>query len=526
MATASVTQDRPRSDVNPWLIAATVMLATFMEVLDTSVANVSLPHIAGSLSAGVDESTWVLTSYLVSNAIVLPLTGWLSNVFGRKQFYMACVAIFTISSFLCGLAPSLGSLVFFRILQGAGGGGLQPISQAILVDSFPREKQGMAMAVYGMGVIVAPTIGPTLGGWITDNFTWRWIFFINIPVGILSILMTTLLITNPPYAIKKRLRIDYIGIAFLSLGVGFLQIVLDKGQRDDWFGSNFIIWATVIALIGIVGVIVWELNQKDPIIDLHLLKERNFAVAVFTMYILGFVLYGTTVLLPILLQTLLGYTAMQSGLVLLPGGVFMMMVMPFVGWSLGKFEARWLVIVGLLITSLGLFMMGSHFDLQMGEKTPVLTWIVSRFGVAFLFVPINVIAFYYVAPQKTNDATGLINLARNIGGSMGISFVTTLLDRGAQKNQSLLAAHITATNYRFQAVIQAMTQHFIQAGESAAQARRLALRMFYATLQGQATMLSFLRDFRIMGYVCLGMIPFMLILKKARPGKRPAMPAH
>ncbi|HEU5411699.1 MAG TPA: DHA2 family efflux MFS transporter permease subunit [Candidatus Acidoferrales bacterium] len=526
MATFSLPQERPRSEVNPWLIAATVMLATFMEVLDTSVANVSLPHIAGSLSSGVDESTWVLTSYLVSNAIVLPLTGWLSNVFGRKRFYMACVAIFTLSSFLCGLAPSLGALVFFRVLQGAGGGGLQPISQAILVDSFPREKQGMAMAIYGMGVVVAPTIGPTLGGWITDNFTWRWIFFINIPVGILSILMTSLLISNPAHQIKKRLRIDYIGIAFLSVGVGFLQIVLDKGQRDDWFGSPFIVWATVVALIGIVGVIVWELNQKDPVIDLRLLKERNFAVAVFTMYILGFVLYGTTVLLPILLQTLLGYTAMQSGVVLLPGGIFMMMIMPVVGFMLGKFEARWLVVVGLLITSSGLFMMGSHFDLQMGEKTPILVWIVSRFGVAFLFVPINVIAFYYVAPQKTNDATGLINLARNVGGSMGISFVTTLLDRGAQKNQSLLAAHITATNFQFQNVIQSMMQHFIQAGQSAVQAKQLAFRMFYATLQGQAMMLSFLRDFRIMGYVCLGMIPFMFILKKAKPGKGHRGPAH
>jgi MFS transporter, DHA2 family, multidrug resistance protein len=519
MATFSLTQDRAREDVNPWLIAATVMLATFMEVLDTSVANVSLPHIAGSLSAGVDESTWVLTSYLVSNAIVLPLTGWLSNVFGRKQFYMACVAIFTISSFLCGLAPSLGALVVFRIIQGAGGGGLQPISQAILVDSFPREKQGMAMAIYGMGVVVAPTIGPTLGGWITDNFTWRWIFFINIPVGILSILMTSLLIKNPATQVRKKLSIDYVGIGFLSLGVGFLQVVLDKGQRDDWFGSNFIIWATVLAVIGIVGVIVWELHQKDPVIDLHLLKERNFSVAVFTMYILGFVLYGTTVLLPILLQTLLGYTAMQSGLVLLPGGVIMMMAMPAVGWLLGKVEARWLVVAGLIITGSGLFMMGTHFDLQMGMATPVLVWIVSRFGVAFLFVPINVIAFYYVLPHKTNDATGLINLARNVGGSMGISFVTTLLDRGAQKNQKLLVAHITPMNYRFEAAIQGMAQQLMAAGQSATHALQSAEQMFYSALQNQAMMLSFIRDFRIMGYVCMGMIPFMFILKKAKPGQ-------
>ncbi len=524
MATLALPRERTH-EVNPWLIAATVMLATFMEVLDTSVANVSLPHIAGSLSAGVDESTWVLTSYLVSNAIVLPLTGWLSNVFGRKQFYMACVAIFTVSSFLCGLAPSLGMLVFFRVLQGAGGGGLQPISQAILVDHFPREKQGMAMAVYGMGVVVAPTIGPTLGGWITDDFTWRWIFFINIPVGILSILMTSLLIKNPAHQEKRKLKIDYIGLGLLSVGVGFLQVVLDKGQRDDWFGSHFIEWATIVAVIAIVGVIIWELRQKEPMVDLRLLKERNFAIAVFTMYILGFVLYGTTVLLPILLQTELGYTAMQSGLVLLPGGVCMMMIMPLVGWGLGKFEARWLVVVGLLITGTGLFLMGSHFDLQMGMQTPVLVWIVSRFGVAFLFVPINVIAFYYVDKLKTNDATGLINLARNIGGSMGISFVTTLLDRGGQSNQVTLSAHITAMNQYFQAAMQGMAQRLIAAGSSATEAMQQAQAMFYRTLQNQATMLSFIQDFRIMGYICMAMIPVMFILKKTRPG-RPRGMAH
>jgi len=517
MATFALPRERIQ-DVNPWLIAITVMLATFMEVLDTSVANVSLPHIAGSLSAGVDESTWVLTSYLVSNAIVLPLTGWLSNVFGRKQFYMTCVAVFTISSFLCGLAPSLPMLVFFRVIQGAGGGGLQPISQAILVDSFPREKQGMAMAVYGMGVVVAPTIGPTLGGWITDSFTWRWIFFINIPIGIISILMTTMLIKNPPYMKKLRLRIDYIGIAFLSVGLGFLQVVLDKGQRDDWFGSHFIVWASIIGAAGLIGAVIWELLQKEPVVDLHLLKERNFAVAVFTMYILGFVLYGTTVLLPILMQTLMGYSAMQSGLVLLPGGAIMIAILPIVGFLLGKFEARWLVVVGLAITASGLFMM-SHFDLQMGMWTLVTVWIVSRAGVAFLFVPINVIAFYFVAPKKTNDATGLINLARNIGGSMGISFVTTLLDRGAQKHQAILSGHITSLTPGFQNQIHALAQRLIAAGSSPIEALRQAERMFYGVIQQQAMMLSFIDDFRIMAYICLAMIPVMFILKRAKPGR-------
>jgi DHA2 family multidrug resistance protein len=358
--------------VNPWIIAITVMLATFMEVLDTSIANVALPHIAGSLSAGVDESTWVLTSYLVSNAIVLPLTGWFSTMFGRKRFYMGCVVVFTVSSFLCGLAPNLVLLVIFRIVQGAGGGGLQPVSQAILVESFDRRRQGMAMAVYGMGVVVAPIIGPTLGGWITDNFTWRWIFFINIPVGILSILMTSAFVADPSYLVRKTfrtgLKIDFFGLGLLSVGLGFAQVVLDKGQREDWFGSNFIVWCTVICVIGLVGAVIWELKQKDPIVDFHLLKDRNFAVATLTMFALGVVLYGTTVLLPILVQTLMGYTAELSGLVLSPGAVITMLTMPLVGRLLARFEARWLVVVGLVTLSVGMFELSS-LNLQTDFKT-------------------------------------------------------------------------------------------------------------------------------------------------------------
>src|SRR6185437_3508105 len=350
--TASAAQRADASpEINPWLIAATVMIATFMEVLDTSVANVSLPHIAGSLSASVDESTWVLTSYLVSNAIVLPLTGWFSTLFGRKRFDIGCVVVFTLSSLLCGLAPTLPMLVLFRVIQGAGGGGLQPISQAILVDSFPRDKQGMAMAMYGMGVVVAPTIGPTLGGWITDNYSWRWIFFLNVPVGIIAVMMTLVLIVDPAHLVRKTfksgLKIDFLGLGLLSVGLGFMQIVLDKGEHDDWFGSHFIVWATVIALSALVALVIWELAIKDPVIDLRLLKDRNFLISAFMMYVLGVVLYGTTVLLPILLQTLMGYTAMESGLVLLPGGLLLLMIMPMVGVLLGRFEPRWLVIFGL-----------------------------------------------------------------------------------------------------------------------------------------------------------------------------------
>ncbi|HEX5483757.1 MAG TPA: DHA2 family efflux MFS transporter permease subunit, partial [Terriglobia bacterium] len=454
-AEAVATKADWKPDINPWIIAMTVMLATFMEVLDTSIANVALPHIAGSLSSSVDESTWVLTSYLVSNAIVLPLTGWFSTLFGRKRFYMACVAIFTVSSFLCGLAPSLGALVVLRVIQGAGGGGLQPVSQAILVESFEQKQQGMAMAVYGMGVVVAPIIGPTLGGWITDNYSWRWIFFINIPVGILALLLTSMLIKDPPYLVRKGLKdglkIDFIGLGLLSVGLGFLQIMLDKGQTDDWFGSHFIVISAILAVIGLVGVVIWELRQKEPIIDLRLLKDKNFAVSTFTMFALGVVLYGTTVLLPILVQTLMGYTAELSGLVLSPGAVITMFSMPLVGWLLSRYEARWLVVVGLLILALGMYEL-AHINLTVSFWTLVLIWCISRGGLGFLFVPINVMAFYFVPREKTNNATGLINVARNIGGSVGISLVTTLQVRRAEMHQNILVSHVTPYDNTYQSM--------------------------------------------------------------------------
>src|SRR5579871_5849203 len=350
----------PKADINPWVIAGVVMLATFMEVLDTSVANVALPHIAGNLSSSIDETTWVLTGYLVANAIVLPLSGWFSTLFGRKRFYMTCVLLFTVSSAMCGLAPSLPILIICRVIQGLGGGALQPVSQAILRENFPREKQGMAMAIYGMGVVLAPVVGPTLGGWITDNFTWRWIFLINIPVGICSLLFTTLLIFDPPYLARKSwpgLRIDYIGLGLLATGLGALEIMLDEGQRNDWFSSHGIVAAAVIAVAALVSVVFWELRQKDPVIDLHLLKERNFAISTFAMFALGFVLYGSTMALPLFLQTLLGYTATQSGMALSPGGLAIMIMMPIVGLLLSRYEARWLVIFGLLVSAFGLYQM-------------------------------------------------------------------------------------------------------------------------------------------------------------------------
>lgn len=517
-----------KPDINPWIIAMTVMLATFMEVLDTSIANVALPHIAGSLSASVDESTWVLTSYLVSNAIVLPLTGWFSTLFGRKRFYMGCVAIFTVSSFLCGLAPSLGTLVILRVIQGAGGGGLQPVSQAILVESFEQEQQGMAMAVYGMGVVVAPIIGPTLGGWITDNYSWRWIFFINIPVGIFALLLTSMLIKDPPYLLRKGLKdglkIDFIGLGLLSVGLGFLQIMLDKGQTDDWFGSHFIVMCTILAVIGLVGVVIWELRQKEPIIDLRLLKDKNFAVSTFTMFALGVVLYGTTVLLPVLVQTLMGYTAELSGLVLSPGAVITMFTMPLVGWLLSRYEARWLVVFGLLILATGMYEL-AHINLTVSFWTLVLIWCISRGGLGFLFVPINVMAFYFVPREKTNNATGLINVARNIGGSVGISLVTTLQARRAEVHQNILVSHVTPYDSTYQSMLHGAASMLQSAGSSASEALSQAHMLIYGELRRQAAMLGYIDVFWLLAVTCLAMIPLMFLMKKMRPQKG-RMPVH
>jgi DHA2 family multidrug resistance protein len=511
---------RQNGETHPWIIAFTVMLAIFMEVLDTSVANVALPHIAGNLSAGVDESTWVLTSYLVSNAIVLPLTGWFSTIFGRKRFYMTCVVIFTFSSMLCGLAPSLPLLVFFRVLQGAGGGALQPISQAILLESFPKHKRGMAMAIFGMGVVLAPIIGPTLGGWITDSYSWRWIFLINIPVGVLSLVLTLFLIFDPPYLVRKTLgegmRIDYIGIGLLSVGLGFLQVVLDKGEREDWFSSNFIIWCAVVAGVGLLGAVVWELRQDDPAVDFHLLKERNFLIATMTMFMLGCVLYGSTALLPIFLQTLLGYTALLSGLVLSPGGILVVILLPVVGKLLTRVESRWLVVFGLSLMALSLFHM-AHFNLDIDFRTAMMARVYQSAGMAFLFVPINVMAFYYIPKQKINNATGIINLARNIGGSVGIAGVVTMLARRAQFHQAVLVSHLTPLDSAYQGMLKGAQQLMMAQGSDAVSASNRAQGMAYGLLMRHASMLAFLDDFWLMAVFILAIIPFMFLMKKARP---------
>jgi DHA2 family multidrug resistance protein len=521
MSTAALTMNPAeewRPAVNPWIIAIAVTLATFMEVLDTSIANVALPHIAGSLSAGQDESTWVLTSYLVSNAIVLPLSGWLSSIVGRKRFYMGCVALFTVSSFLCGFAPNLPALIIFRILQGAGGGGLQPSEQAILADTFPPAKRGMAFAVYGIAVVMAPAIGPTLGGWITDNYSWRWIFFVNIPVGIFSLLLTSRLIQDPPYFKRRKLsetKIDYIGLGFVALGLGALQIVLDKGQRDDWFESNFILILAIVAAASILFVIWWEWRHKDPIIDLHLFRDRTFAVSNLLMFMLGFALLGSTLLLPLFLQTLMGYTAELSGMALSPGGFVIMICMPIVGWLLSRYDARYLLLFGLAMLSFSLFHM-TNFNLEIDFRTAVLARMLQAVGLAFLFVPINTSAYAYLPREKNNAASGLMNLARNIGGSVGISFVTTMLDRRSQKHMSDLMSHLSSSNAQFQATLRGMAQQFVSHGSSPVDAQRRAYAMIQNAVQRQATMLSYLDNFHILGYAILAMIPMVFLMKKTR----------
>ena len=509
----------PDGRINPWVIALTVTLATFMEVLDTSIANVSLPHIAGNLSAGEDQSTWVLTSYLVSNAIILPLSGWFSGLLGRKRFYMLCVALFTVSSFLCGLAPSLSVLVLFRILQGAGGGGLQPSEQAILNDTFPLEKRGMAFAVYGIAVVVAPTIGPWLGGWITDNFSWRWVFYINVPVGIVSLLLTSLLVRDPPYMKKANLRagfrIDYIGIGLISLGLGSMQIILDKGQRDDWFASDFIIGFFALMLVGIIAGIVWEWREKEPVVDLKMLKDRNFAIATLAMFFLGFVLYASTVLIPQLLQQLLGYTAQLAGMALSPGGAVIMCMMPIVGILVSKVDTRILITFGCLVSSLALFVMAG-WDLGLDFRHAVQARMLQGFGLAFLFIPINVAAFAFVPKEKTNMGTGIINLARNVGASVGIAFVTTMLDRRAQFHIARLTERANELSGAYHQALHGIESRLVSVGSTAAHASAQAQAMVYGTIERQAAMLAFLDDFKMLGIVFFAVIPILLLLKKPR----------
>ena len=505
---------------NCWAVGLTVTIATFMEVLDTSIANVALPHIAGSLSASIDESTWVLSSYLIANAIVLPLSAWISDRVGRKRFYMTCVTLFTISSLCCGLATSLPMLIFFRVLQGLGGGGLAPSEQAILADTFPPRLRGAGFALYGMAVVLAPAIGPTLGGYITDHFSWHWIFFINLPVGVLSLFLTSAMVEDPPHVLEAKVRtrgkpVDYIGFGLIALGLGSLEVVLDKGQEDNWFSSPFIVTFAILAVIGVTYFIVWEWNEEHPILELRLLKNPNLAVANGLMFALGAVLFGTTVLIPEYLQTVMGYTAENAGMVLSPGGFTVMICMPIVGQLVSKVDARWLIAFGFIVLALALVHMTSIYP-GIDFRTAMFYRIYQSIGLAFLFVPINTISFVNIPPSQGNQVSAMINLFRNLGGSVGISFLTTMLARRAQVHQTYLAAHTSAANLA--SALGGAKGILFKAGSSLPDAARQANAQIYGSLQQQSVALAYIDTIEILSICCVIALPLILFARRNRPG--------
>ena len=508
---------------NPWRVALTVTLATFMEVMDTSIANVALPHIAGGLSAGQDESTWVLTSYLVANAAVLPISAWLADRFGRKRFYMSCVTLFTISSFLCGLAPSLGLLVFFRVLQGAGGGGLGPSEQAILADTLPPEKRGMAFAVYGMAVVLAPAIGPTLGGWITDHYSWRWIFYVNVPFGLLSLWLTHIMVTDPPWLKRaqkeaKKNGVDFPGLLLIATSLGTLQVVLDKGQRDDWFASPLITSFTIISALAMAAFLYWDWHYKHPIVNLHLFKNRSYAVSNVLMFLLGSVLLGTTVLVPQFLQAVLGYTAQKAGEVLTPGGFALLMLLPLVGFLVGKLDARWLIAFGFLLSGLTLIQL-SHLSSGIDFHTAMWWRIDQTACIAFLFVPINTISYIGVPVEQNNQVSAMINLMRNIGSSVGISVFATMLERRQQVHQTFLTAHIHAGNMVYQNYVNNLANRLAAAGSNLAQAKVQALGYVNQTVQQQSAVLAYIDIVWIFVIASFVAIPIVFLAKRNKPGQ-------
>jgi len=501
------------------------MLSTFMEVLDSTVVNVSLPHIAGNLSATIDESTWVITSYLVANAIVLPATGWFSMLFGRKRFYMACVAGFVVSSLLCGMAPSLTWLIIFRMMQGLAGGALQPIAQAILLESFPLRKRGMGMAIFGIGVVFAPIIGPTLGGWITDNFSWRWVFYINLPVGILSLIMTQIYVVDPPYLRRGVTKVDYAGLGFLALGIGLLQLVLDNGQRNDWFQTAWIVQASIAAVVFLIALVVWERRAEHPIIDFHVLRIPNFTPGAILIFVLGIALYGSLVLLPVFLQNLLGYSAMQSGLAMSPGGIGTLICMPLVGFLVGRKDARYLIIFGLATMGYSMFMM-AHYNLQIGFWDAAIPRIVMGIGLAFLFVPLSTATFAFVPRDQMGNATGLYNLMRNLGGSFGIAGINTMLAQRAQFHQARLVENVSSYDPGFVQVLSQTVARYVQLGQNQWIAQQQAVGGIYRQVLRQASAMSFVDCFWLLGVIMVGLIPLVFIMRRPPKHHRSSSAAH
>jgi DHA2 family multidrug resistance protein len=501
---------------SPWLVAVGVMLATFMQVLDTSIANIALPHIAGSLSSTPDQATWVLTSYLVANAIILPMTGWLGNHFGRKRVFIACIGMFVFASALCGMALNLPMLILARILQGAGGGAMVPIAQAILLESFPVAKRGVAMATFSLAVIVAPIIGPTLGGWITDNYSWRWIFYINLPVGMLAIFLAEWLVEDPPY-IKRNLKaaIDFVGFGLLAVWLATLQIVLDKGQEADWLGAVWIRWFIGISVVAMIAFIAWEFRVKDPLVNLRILRSRNFATGLMLMAVVGIILYGTTAELPLFLQTLMGYPALQSGYTMSPRGVAAFFTTFLVGRLVGRVPLRWLLGFGFSMLSLSAFLL-SDINLQVSMASVIFPTVLNGVAISFIFVPLTTATMSQLRQREIGSATGLYILMQNIGGSIGIALVTTLVARGAQAHQALMVGHLTPTDPVFTQRL-AAAQHALAQQTDPATAMHQSYALIYGTLNAQAHLWAFVDTFRIFGLMVLCCLPLILLFKRAKP---------
>jgi DHA2 family multidrug resistance protein len=504
-----------RPQVNPWLVAVAVMSSTFMEVLDTTVVNVALPHIAGSMSASTDEATWSLTSYLVANAIILPMTGWLANFFGRKRLLMISVIGFTVSSFFCGFAPNLATLIVFRIIQGATGGGLQPLSQAILLEVFPPAQRGKAMAFWALGIVVAPMLGPVMGGWLTDNYSWRWVFYINIPIGILAIVMTQLFVFDPEYIRRTAAKVDYIGMGLLVLGIGSLQIMMDKGQQDDWFSSHFIVTLLILTIVGIVGLVIRELTTEHPIVDLRIFKNRTYATGTFLMTVLGFVLYGSTVLLPLLMQTLLGYPAFQAGIATMPRGLASFLIMPLVGILISRIEPRLMLAYGVGMTALSLWFF-AHLSLNAGYWDFFWPMLLQGSATGFVFIPLSTLTNGEIPREQMGNATSIFNLMRNIGASVGIAMTSTMLARHSQIHINNLSAHVSQYSDATRQTYGQIAGGLVGGGSDPTSGAGQALGVLWGMVQRQAMMISFNDVFMFLAYLFAAMLPLIILMKRPK----------
>jgi DHA2 family multidrug resistance protein len=503
----------PEKVVNPWIVAIAVMFATFMEVLDTTVVNVSLPHIASSMSATTDEATWALTSYLVANAIILPMTGWLAGRFGRKNLLMLSTTGFTLASFLCGAAPNLAMLIVFRIIQGATGGALQPLSQAVLLETFKPEDRGRAMGFWAVGIVVAPILGPVVGGWLTENYSWRWVFYINLPVGIIALLMTRMFVFDPPYLRRESQGIDYWGMGLLVVGIGALQFVLDKGQQEDWFASTMIATLAMISVVALVALVIYELRTPHPIVDLRLFKDRSYSVGVFLMTVVGFALYGSLVLLPLMLQTLFGYSSLAAGEAMAPRGVGSLFMMPLVGVMTAYIDPRKLLSVGLVVGGLTMLWLG-ELNLDAGYWDFVWPQVLQGLGLSLLFVPLTTVSMATIEPQRMGYATSLFNLMRNIGGSVGIAVTGTMLARRRQAFGSMLGEHVTLFDPATNEMLAQLKAAFLARTGDAVAATNQAYVVLYGMVQRQAAMVSFVMIFRLLGILFFVMVPLVLLMRK------------